>query len=396
VTITSELPAPAADVDAALIKAAEDLIPDLAGRADEAERLNGLSVETISELDAGGLRRMSLPRSAGGSEASPLTILGVTEALGRGCASTSFVSTVYAASGYLICLLPDAGWQAFTSSENPTSSITVNPGGVAVPHGDGYYVKGKWPFGTGQQHAGWAFVAAMIEGESDEPDAGFFLIPREELTAKDDWTVTGLCGTASNTLVGEEVYVPGERLLRISDLLSGRSDSSLVRDNPYYQHPAAAFTLACVTGTALGVAQSVLDIFRSRVGSRGITYTSYLRQADASLTHHQMAEATMMLDQARFHAERLATTAGLEGSELDLETRARCRADMGWTVRRCREATDLIQSASGASAVHRKDPLQRILRDMQVISVHSLLLPSTNAEVYGRVLCGLEPGSPFL
>jgi alkylation response protein AidB-like acyl-CoA dehydrogenase len=389
-----ELSSPA--VDYTLIKAAEDLIPELAARADEAERQNGLPVETIAALDAAGLRQMTLPAATGAAEASPLTIMGVTSALARGCASTSFVSTVYAASGYLIGLLPDAGWQAFTASENPTSSITVNPGGVAVPHGDGYQLKGRWPFATGQQHAGWGFLAAMIEDEGGQPDAGFFLVPRHQLTAKDDWTVTGLCGTASNTLVGDDIFVPGERVLRIGDLLSGRSDSSLVGENPYYQHPAASITLACVTGTALGVAQSALDIFRSRVGTRGITYTGYERQADAGLTHHQMAEATMKLDQARFHAERLAATAGLAASELDMETRARCRADMGWTVRLCKEATDVIQSASGASAVHRKDPLQRILRDMQVIAVHSLLLPTTNAEVYGRVLCGLEPGSPFL
>ena len=84
----------------------------------------------------------------------------------------------------------------------------------------------------------------------------------------------------------------------------------------------------------------------------------------------------MKVDQARFHAQRLAATAGLTMADLDLEARARCRADMGWTVRLCREASDIVQSASGANAVAMKDPLQRVLRDMQVISVHSLLLPS--------------------
>lgn len=387
---------PVDDVDYDIVKAAQDLIPDLAARADAADRESSLADETIGALDTAGLRRLTLPRSAGGSESSASTILGVTEALARGCASTSFVSTVYAASGYLIAQLPDAGWQAFMESENPTSSITVNPGGTAIREGAGYRISGKWPFGTGQQDAGWAFLAAVLEGEGDVPDAGFFLVPRIQLGAKNDWAVTGLRGTSSCTLFGDDIFVPAERVLRISDLLSGRSESSLVRDNPYYQHPAASFTLACVTGTALGVAQAALDTFKSRVGSRGITYTSYLRQADAALTHHQLAEATMKVDQARFHARRLAATAGMIAADLDLETRARCRADMGWTVRLCREATDIVQSASGASAVHQKDPLQRVLRDMQVISVHSLLLPSTNNEVYGRVLCGLDPGSPFL
>jgi alkylation response protein AidB-like acyl-CoA dehydrogenase len=396
VTTTSERIDRVADIDEALIKTTEDLIPDLAARADEAERQAGLPAETITALDNLGIRRMVLPRSAGGLESSPRTILGVMEALARGCASTSFVNTVYSASAALICRLPDPGWQAFVASDNPTSTITVNPGGKAVREGNGYRVSGKWPFGTGQQYAGWCFLAALIDGEGDVPDAGFFLIPREAITPLDDWTVTGLCGTASNTLTGQDIYVREERMLRISDFLAGRSESSLVRDNPYYQVPAAAFTSACLPGTPLGVVQAALDAFRGRVGKRGITYTSYLRQADAALTHHQMDEATMKLDQARFHAERLAATATMPASDVDIETRARCRSDMGWAVRVCREAADVIQSASGANAIHKKDPLQRMLRDMHVISVHSLLLPTTNSEIYGRVLCGLDPDTAFL
>lgn len=395
-TVTNEIHSTAIDVDDVLINATEEMVPRLAGRADEAEHQRGLPEATISELDELGIRRMALPKSAGGLEASPRTILRVTQALARGCASTSFINTVYSAAAYLICQLPDPGWQTFAASDNPTSTITVNPGGTAVREGNGYRVSGKWPFGTGQQHSGWCFVAALIEGGGGVPDAGFFLIPRGEITPLDDWNVTGLCATASNTLAGQDIYVPEERLLRISDFLAGQSDSSLVRDNPYYQHPAAAFTLACLPGTPLGVVDAALAVFRGRVGKRGITYTSYLRQADAALTHHQIDTATMKLDQARFHAERLADTAAKRASDLDIETRARCRADTGWTVRLCREAADVIQSASGASAIHRKDTLQRMLRDMQVISVHSLLLPTTNSEVYGRVLCGLDPDTAFL
>jgi alkylation response protein AidB-like acyl-CoA dehydrogenase len=396
VTTTIERTTTVGDVDEALIKATEDLIPELAARADQAEREGGVPKETITALDNLGIRRMVLPRSAGGMEASAGTVLGVMEALGRGCASTSFINTVYSASAALICRLPDPGWQAFVASDNPTSTITVNPGGTAVREGNGYRVSGRWPFGTGQQYAGWCFLGALIEGPGDVPDAGFFLIPREEITLLDDWTVTGLCGTASNTLTGQDIYVPEERVLRIADFLAGNSESSLVRDNPYYRLPAAAFTSACLPGTPLGVVRAALESFRGRVGKRGITYTTYLRQADAALTHHQMDEATMKLDQARFHAGRLAATAMTLADEVDIEARARCRSDMGWTVRLCREAADVIQSASGANAIHKKDPLQRMLRDMQVISVHSLLLPTTNSEVYGRVLCGLDPDTAFL
>jgi hypothetical protein len=41
-------------------------------------------------------------------------------------------------------------------------------------------------------------------------------------------------------------------------------------------------------------------------------------------------------------------------------------------------------------------PMQRIMRDVQTVSLHALLHPNTNTELYGRVLCGLEPNTVFL
>jgi alkylation response protein AidB-like acyl-CoA dehydrogenase len=178
--------------------------------------------------------------------------------------------------------------------------------------------------------------------------------------------------------------------------MAGRFNSALVRDDPYYQAAFLPFFFATFVGTPLGVAEGALDLFAERIQRRGITYTPYLKQADAALTHFQMAEARMKLDEARFHADRLTAMAETGAADLDVVTRARCRADMGWEIRLCREVTDIVQSASGAQAIHRRDALQRIVRDMQAMSVHSFFLASTNAELYGRVLCGLDPGVPFL
>jgi hypothetical protein len=50
--------------------------------------------------------------------------------------------------------------------------------------------------------------------------------------------------------------------------------------------------------------------------------------------------------------------------------------------------------ASGASAIYLSDPLQQIVRDLGALSAHAFLTFGTNAELYGRVLCGLEPEAP--
>ncbi|MFG2949374.1 hypothetical protein [Streptomyces adustus] len=76
--------------------------------------------------------------------------------------------------------------------------------------------------------------------------------------------------------------------------------------------------------------------------------------------------------------------------------RARIRAQCGYLVRLCKEAADLIGSASGASSLDRDVPVQRIVRDLNALSLHSFVNPAANLELYGRVLTGLDAGTPFL
>ncbi|WP_328285731.1 hypothetical protein [Streptomyces sp. GQFP] len=40
--------------------------------------------------------------------------------------------------------------------------------------------------------------------------------------------------------------------------------------------------------------------------------------------------------------------------------------------------------------------MQRTVRDIHALSLHSFVNPTTNLELYGRVLSGLDAGTPFL
>jgi alkylation response protein AidB-like acyl-CoA dehydrogenase len=378
------------------VATARDLAPELAERAEEAERLERLPDENIDALETSGILGATIPRSFGGLQASPGAFGGVLEELARGCASTSFVASVYLSAAYAVSLFPDEAQADVFLSGNSRTILALNPGGGIHQTGEGAVLSGRWPFCSGQHHAGWGLVTGLTTKEDGTPDVGFFLVPRSEFQAANDWQVTGLAATGSNTLTLDGTVVPPHRMLLLSDLEAGRFESSLVQNDPYYQTPLLAFTAAGLAGTPLGIAVAALDHFAGRMSRRGITYSQYTCQAEAAITHFQMAEASMKLDEARFHAQRLVQTAEHAQPDLDLQTRARCRADLAWTVRLCREVTDIVQIASGASAIHRRDPLQRIIRDMQALSVHSLMLANTNAELYGRILCGQDPGIPFV
>ena len=380
-----------------LVEAAAKLAPKLSARAEAAEGLGRLPDETIDDLDSAELTKLAIPAAYGGQQAPPLVNLRVMEELARGCASTSFVNLSYFASAWLTCLLPDEAHRDVFTSDNSRGIVAINPaGGTATPKGEDFVLSGRWPFCSGQHHAGWALMFAMIPKPDGVPGVGMFLAPRSEFRSANDWQVTGMAATGSDSLIADEMVVPAHRVLLLEDMMSGQFASTLVRDEPYYRGSILPFTLAAFGGTPLGLGEAAMDLFEERIGRRGITYTTYLRQADAAVTHLQMAEARMKLDEARFHGMRIVQSAESGTEKLDLLGQARCRADVTWDIRLCREAIDIIHAASGAQAIHRKDPLQRIARDIHALSVHSLFLPTTVAELYGRILCGLDPGVPLV
>lgn len=383
--------------EAQLVQAAIDLVPVLFERAEEAERLGRLPDETIADLDAAGITRLTTPRRYGGCQASAATLLEVTHQLARACVSTSFVADVYASVPFLVSLFPDdAQHDVFSAGGAPKLINTFNPGGGGTRTDGGFILSGRWPFSTGQHHADWAIMSALTNRPDETMDVGFFLVPRSEFECLDDWQVTGMCGTGSDTLRVDETFVPAHRCLLVSDIMASNFKSSLAREDPYYQVPLLAFALAGFAGTATGGAEGLVNAFQQRVPRRGITYTTYTTQAEAPVTHLQISEARMKADQARFHADRIVATAQGLAADLPLELRARCRADAAWAFRLAKEVADIVHSASGASAIHRRDALQRMLRDIQALSVHSLMLATTNAELYGRVLCGIDPETPFV
>ncbi|WP_277033513.1 hypothetical protein [Actinacidiphila oryziradicis] len=75
---------------------------------------------------------------------------------------------------------------------------------------------------------------------------------------------------------------------------------------------------------------------------------------------------------------------------------ARARGLVGYVGRLARDIADITGMASGGSSLRLSSPSQRIVRDIGAFNLHSLLAPTTNLELYGRVLAGLEPNSPFM
>lgn len=390
-----------ARASADVVASASRLVPLLASHARWNEENRRLHEETVAALADAGCFRMRLPVRYGGLESSTRTVVDVLAELARGDGSASWVVGVNAITTWMACLLPDEVQDEVFATGDVRLCGTLSPTGMGLPVDGGLMLTGKWGFISGALHSTWQVIVAMAPAPG--PDGALWpimtVVPMSELTVVDDWHTSGLRGTGSVTTVAENVFVPQQRILPLPAVLSEQYASPTNAASPIYRTPLLPTASALSVGSALGLARAARDEFLRRLPGRKITYTSYDHQHEAPLTHHQVADATMTIDECAFHAYRLADQVdgkGREATPWTVEERARARADMGRACQLAKAAVDVLNLASGGSSIYTDAPIQRVARDIHAVTMHALMHPDTNTELYGRILCGLEPNTLYI
>jgi alkylation response protein AidB-like acyl-CoA dehydrogenase len=359
-----------------------------------------LHQEVIDGLTDAGLLNMRTPARFGGTLPDLRTVVDSIAEIGRADGSTAWTLVTFTIGSWLAGLLPDDAQDVIWADPNVRFCGSIGPNGIAVANPDGgYTLNGKWHFNTGASQSQWDTHAILLA----TPDGGYVpamaVVPTKDLTIVDDWHTVGLRATGSMSTIAENLHVPDNFLLPMLPLaLEGKHGSV---ENAKYQAwnvPFVQFAVGVAASPALGMARAAMDNFRDRLPNRGITYTNYERQIEAPLTHLQIGEAAIKIDEAAFHLHRAVDrldTKSLNGEQWTPEERAVARMDAAAVCARGKEAVDVLNEASGGSSVYSHVPMQRIERDMQTINLHGIMHPNTNKETYGRVLCGLEPNTVF-
>ncbi|MEU6354729.1 acyl-CoA dehydrogenase family protein [Streptomyces sp. NPDC047072] len=385
--------------DTELLERVRRLRPLVRSHAPRTEQNRRVTGEVLAALAETGLQRMNVPRHYGGYQTRLRTQVDVLSEVSAACGSTGFMALIQAGCAFIASLFPDEAQDEIFTGPDVRVGGTLIPTSKAVPTDGGYTVTGTSPFATGCQDSDWHLLTAVADtGAAGPPDVLWTAIPTTELKILDDWDVTGLAGSGSNSVVAQDVHVPAHRVLPVGPLLTGTFPSQRNSADPFYGMPVLLLFCAWTASNALGLARAALAEFGERIHRRGITYTFYERQHEATVTHLQFAEAEMKVSSAELLTADfvdLIESRVADPQPYTIGERARIRAQCGYLTRLCKEAADLIGSASGASSLHRDAPIQRIVRDLNALSLHSFVNPATNLELYGRVLSGLEPSTPF-
>ena len=380
---------------ALLVQRAKDLRELLRSHAPEIEKNRRIPDVVIDALTDAGLFRISTPRRFGGYELPFRSSLEINAAIAEGDGSTAWVTTLTNVCNWMVGLFPDqAQRDVFEGHPDARVCGVVAPTSTAVRVEGGLRVTGRWSPASGSASAQWAGLGVPIVDESGaQIDQGFALFPMEQLTIEDTWFVTGMQGSASNTLVADDVFVPDHRILSVSRATEGDYPTEH-KDEALYRSAFIPVMALVLVGPIAGVAKASLDfVLASLAKGKGISYTFYEHSVDAASTQLSMAEAAILVDTCYLHLYRAASAiddAAASNIYPDRLERARARMDTGYVARKARETTDILLNVHGAGSLAQASPLQRMWRDVNTGSRHAVINSLISAEAFGRELLGVK------
>ncbi len=389
-----------AGINASNVKAiAEGLIPELSSRAFQTEKDRKVPAENIRLLHDSGLLGIFRSKQWGGSQLSMRAHVDAVATIAKGCAATAWVLGVYHAHDYIIGhMSPKVQEEIYTTGDIQAVSAVIGPRGRAVRQADGSYVlNGFWPFASGNAASHWLLLGAEVFDENGHKfDEGDFAVPAEHVERLDDWHVAGLQGTGSNSVKCTDVVVPAHRFVSLPAILENQTPIFASSDAPaIYKCQGGPALGMFIATSALGAARRSLDEFLKVVPGKRVMYTSHISHEWSAL-QIALGEAASMIHQAELVFYRAADDVdeyARRGTKMPMELRGRIRMDITVVPRLCRDAVQKLLTIGGAAGLSLKSPIQLNFRNLQATSMHGFLLSDAGAEIFGRVLLGVDPGT---
>jgi 3-hydroxy-9,10-secoandrosta-1,3,5(10)-triene-9,17-dione monooxygenase len=381
---------------------AESLVGDFRRYAAAAEELRRVPDESVNLLKSSGLLHVLQPAACGGKQLTMRAHVDAVSTVARGCNAAAWVLGVYHAHSWVMGHMnPKAQEDVYGQDPDQAIAAVIGPRGKAVRRVDGSFVlSGFWPFGSGNSASNWLLLGTEVFDENgvklDEAD---LLVPVSDVELLDDWYVAGLQGTGSSSIRCANVVVPAHRFLSLSAIMENNTAAYNDPDGPsLYKAQAGPVLTLCIASSATGVARGALDEFIRVVPGKKVLYTPHISHEWIPV-QKALGEAASMIHAAELLVYRVADDIdgyAARGEKMPMELRGGIRMDIALAMRLCRDAVEKLYTIGGAAGLTLRSPIQRAARNLQAINMHGLLLYDAGAELYGRILLGLDPGTPTI
>jgi indole-3-acetate monooxygenase len=394
-TVTGEAVRQSDRTAAEVVKAAGLLAPEIADRASEGERLGAIPPDLFDKMQAAGMIDLMLPRSLGGLELDPQTVIDVITILSRADGSVGFTILTLNATFY-VAWLPDDAARTVLAGEPRAVATVFTPLGKAIPQDDGaLVVTGRWPFNTGCRNASWFCNGVMVmDGDKPatvppgRPDWRLVFVPREQAEILDTWDVAGLKGTGSNDTAVSQVRVSPEYT---ANPIFERSH----HEGPIFRWSFFALMGVQFAGFPIGIARRALDEFVTLAPKKSRGSKPLAQEQSVQLTVAR-CEGNLRSAQA-FVADVIGTAweRTVAGDDMTMADRVALRLATGRAMRAGVEVVDTVFRLAGGGALYDRSPLQRCWRDINAGSHHGYFSEYHETRV-GRALLEAPVPDPWM
>jgi indole-3-acetate monooxygenase len=377
---------------------AQKLAPIIREYADRAEREAQMSREVADAFHEAGLFRILVPRNMGGGELTIPDSLRLCEEVSRIDASAGWNLSICVGGPMFGYNLSRAAFEKIYSDPRGVSAGSLNPMTTQVIAADGgWRFSGKATYASASAHATYLMAAGLVlrDGAPHIVDglpvmrAGLFPIKHAKIL--NTWATAGMRGTGSNDCVFENVNVPDEFTF---DWLNAKSPW---QRGPFEKIPLQLQFVGNLVSVVLGTARHALDTF-NEIAQAKVPAATRATLRERPIAQIQFAQAEGLLHAARayfYNCNDEIWRKGETGESFSIEDRAHARLAVVTAAKLAVQAVDLVADAAGMNSAQTSCPIERCWRDVHTATQH-VLMNTARFEVVGRVLFGLDPGSPVI
>jgi 3-hydroxy-9,10-secoandrosta-1,3,5(10)-triene-9,17-dione monooxygenase len=387
---------------AEMLDRARALVPAIAARAGECERLRRLPDETERDLHRTGLFRMVQPARVGGADLDVGILVDTCAEIARACPSTAWnlgnLSSHHWMLGYFHPEAQDEIWDA--SPDVLIATSLVFPAGRGRKVEGGYEVSGRWPLSSGVDNSDWNMLGFMVREHDDGPpvDQRFALVHRSQYEIIDTWHAVGLSGTGSNDVEIKNLFVPDVRTISAWTMNGKTHAGSTVNPSPLFRLPMLALGPYVLSGVMLGCARGAYETVVGTARKRNATTTGQPVGASQPV-QIKVAEASVRIDTAEMLMRRAcehAMVVARSGADAAHEDKLRYRRDAFFSARLCLEAVDILMGIAGSGGLHLSGSMQRLFRDAHAANAHIMFSTDVQGALFGQHALGMAGPPPLL
>ncbi len=341
----------------------------------QAEQIGHLPEDWLEAIYRESWFKLFVPKEFGGLELTLPEALKIEEKLAKLDGSLGWTITLCAGAGWFVGFLDPQLSQEIFSDPKACLAGSGFVGGKADQIGENYIVSGSWTYASGALHA-THFTANCelfsngipLYDKNAKPLVKAFLLKKEEVEILDGWNYMGMIATGSHAFKTDNLVIPLNRVFEILPKEATLPDA-------VYRYPFLQFAETTLTANIVGISSHLLDLIEESFWRRNDTRQYNKRQLKYFQANFEKQSKKLKSQLKEFHDI-------VEDSWKELEKRGKISKSTLKKVSRvsrkltqnCRKITAKIYPFAGLEAAKTHTEINRVWRDFNTVSQHSLLI----------------------